>query len=139
MGRRPTKPGGAEAKASAGNLSPAVSATITGGAVKASAGDISAGTNPTFITGGVDPTTLSPDSMTVGSDDAANIALHNAAERQRGIIADTSGPTIPLEPLREPPANILPPIESIPEQERTGTRFDMDAEGRIDVVRIPPA
>jgi len=33
----------------------------------------------------------------------------------------------------------LAPIESIPEQERTGTRFDMDAQGRIDVVRTPPA
>ncbi len=31
-----------------------------------------------------------------------------------------------------------PRIESIPEQERTGTRFGMDAQGRIDVLRIPP-
>ena len=33
----------------------------------------------------------------------------------------------------------IPPIESIPEQERTGTRFGMDEHGRIDVVRTPPA
>jgi hypothetical protein len=45
------------------------------------------------------------------------------------------------------PGNSLPPIpapkpaaiESIPEQERTGTCFGVDAQGRIDVVRIPPA
>ncbi len=33
---------------------------------------------------------------------------------------------------------ILPPVESIPEQERTGTRFVMDTQGRIDVLQIPP-
>jgi hypothetical protein len=38
-----------------------------------------------------------------------------------------------------PPPVGPPPIESIPEQERTGTRFGMDAWGRIDVVPIPPA
>ena len=32
-----------------------------------------------------------------------------------------------------------PRIESIPEQERMGTRFGMDAHGRIDVLRSPPA
>jgi hypothetical protein len=36
------------------------------------------------------------------------------------------------------PADV-PPIESIPEQERTGTRFGVDAQGRIDVVQISPA
>ena len=38
-----------------------------------------------------------------------------------------------------PPPRSAPPIESIPEQERTGTRFGMDDQGRIDVLRIPPA
>ena len=33
----------------------------------------------------------------------------------------------------------IPPIESIPEQERAGTRFGLDAQGLIDVLRIPPA
>ena len=37
------------------------------------------------------------------------------------------------------PVQILPSIESIPEQDRTGTRFGMDAQGRIDVLRSPPA
>ena len=45
------------------------------------------------------------------------------------------------------PGNSFPPIPapkpaaigSIPDQERTGTRFGVDAEGRIDVVRVPPA
>ena len=32
----------------------------------------------------------------------------------------------------------IPPIETIPEQERTGTRFGIDAQGLIDVLRIPP-
>jgi hypothetical protein len=36
-------------------------------------------------------------------------------------------------------ALILPSIENIPEQESTGTHFGLDAQGRIDVVRIPPA
>ena len=40
---------------------------------------------------------------------------------------------------QEPPSIPWPPIESIPEQERTGTRFGMDAQGRIDVLQIPPA
>ncbi len=31
-----------------------------------------------------------------------------------------------------------PSIESIPEQERTGTRFGMDGQGRIDVLQTPP-
>jgi hypothetical protein len=39
----------------------------------------------------------------------------------------------------QPTADGWPPIESIPEQESTGTRFGMDAQGRIDVVRTPPA
>ncbi len=38
----------------------------------------------------------------------------------------------------EPTAASPPPIESIPEQERTGTRFGMDDVGRIDVLRTPP-
>ena len=43
-------------------------------------------------------------------------------------------------PLPEQPtADDWPPLESIPEQESTGTRFGMDAQGRIDVVRTPPA
>ncbi|MGO9771291.1 MAG: hypothetical protein ACLPSW_17410 [Roseiarcus sp.] len=37
------------------------------------------------------------------------------------------------------PGTPYPRIESIPEQERTGTRFGIDAQGRIDVVRIPPS
>ena len=37
-----------------------------------------------------------------------------------------------------PPPADPPPIESIPEQERTGTRFGMDAQGRIDVLQTPP-
>jgi hypothetical protein len=45
--------------------------------------------------------------------------------------------------MRRPPNLVLnrsiPPIESIPEQERTGTRFGIDAQGLIDVLRIPPA
>ena len=33
----------------------------------------------------------------------------------------------------------LPAIESIPKQEHIGTRFSVDAQGRIDVVRVPLA
>ena len=37
-----------------------------------------------------------------------------------------------------PPPAGPPPIESIPEQERIGTRFGMDAQGLIDVLQTPP-
>jgi hypothetical protein len=37
------------------------------------------------------------------------------------------------------PEGLPPPIESIPEQDRIGTRFGVDADGRIDVLRTPPA
>ncbi len=40
--------------------------------------------------------------------------------------------------LYEPKAASPPPIESIPEQERTGTRFGMGEDGRIDVLQTPP-
>lgn len=38
-----------------------------------------------------------------------------------------------------PESLVPPPIESIPEQNRVGTRFGVDVEGRIDVLRTPPA
>jgi hypothetical protein len=51
------------------------------------------------------------------------------------VVADTV--------MQRPPNLVLnlsiPPIESIPKQDSTGTRFGLDAQGRIDVIRVPPA
>jgi hypothetical protein len=57
----------------------------------------------------------------------AATALEANSEIKR--LLDLRTPKLPTDP---------PPIESIPQQERTGTRFAVDAQGRIDVVRIPP-
>jgi hypothetical protein len=69
--------------------------------------------------------------------------LIEAADLNSGISIAISGPpsaATAFSFVSSTPESLLPPfIESIPEQDRIGTRFGVDAEGRIDVLQTPPA
>jgi hypothetical protein len=131
---------GVEARASAGEIVATIAAPLQGAEARASAGE--------FV-----PNPAPPPAgwMNAGDDPAVQLAAQTRLQaRAASEMASITQPPFPQSQVPSagtapqfiggttPPTN-LPPIETIPLQERAATQFRADAQGRIDVVQIPPA
>ncbi|MGA2491718.1 MAG: hypothetical protein ABSF67_02075 [Roseiarcus sp.] len=130
---------GVELRTSVGDVVPSISVPVQGVEARASAGEVIA--NPASPPAG---------RMNTGDDPAVQLAARTRLQaRAASEAAFVTQPPFPQSQAPSagtapqfigrttPPAN-LPPIETIPSQERAATQFHADAEGRIDVVRVPP-
>jgi hypothetical protein len=130
---------GVETLASVGDGVPSVGATFEGAEAKASAGEFVSNPEPPpagWMNTGEDPAVQ----QSARTRSEARTASEAAFITQPPFPPDQapSAGTAPQFVGATAPAIDLPPIETIPTQERAATQFRADAEGRIDVIRIPP-
>ena len=131
---------GVETLASVGDVVPSIVVPLQGVEARASAAEVV-------------PNPASPPAgwMNAGDDPAVQLAARTRLQaRAASETAFITQPPFPQSQVPSagsapqlmggttPPLN-LPPVETIPLQERAATQFRADAQGRIDVVQIPPS
>jgi hypothetical protein len=131
---------GVDSRTSVGDVVPSIVVPLRGVEARASAGEVVP--NPTPPAAGW---------MKAGDDPAVQLAARTRLQARAALEAafvtqppfplsqDPTAGTAPQSFGGTAPPAILPPIETIPSQERAATQFHSDAEGRIDVVRIRPS
>jgi hypothetical protein len=130
---------GAESRISVGDVVPSIALLLQGVDARASAGEAVSKPEPPpagWMNSGDDPAVQL----------AAQTRLQARAAAEAAFVTQPpfSQPQVPTagtapQPFGGTLPKNLPSIETIPSQERAATQFRADAEGRIDVVRIPPA
>jgi hypothetical protein len=119
---------GIETRASVADVAPTI-ASLQGAEARAAVGE--------FV-----PNPAPPPSgwMNAGDDRAVQLAARARLQTRAALdTAFTTHPPFPLFIDATTPLTHLPPVETIPSQEPAATQFRADAEGRIDVVQIPPS